>query len=973
MTRLNPPNPYHPIRRPGRRIRFPRRDCALLFLILSLLPVAPASLRSQDRLTPERLTNRRFGLLNDATAIGWNPAMLATSADFDAYDLLAGIGFDSRFTARTIPYGLFAKTGPLAVGLTGVLKGDSTDLAHYYAGIGLPLGDRFQLGASVDLTSNPGGSLLDVAEFTASAIVRPTDHLFGGITIANLTGNNGRAARFAIEGAYRNYTWGTFYGGIQYDRADTVGGVSPAGLTLGASLGLLDGDIALSGTYDLLKSRLRLGAELFLSDLGIGAIGDWSGAADPPFTGGVALLRYAYDPADTVAPPTPEAARPVSAQGWAPNRSYVPDGIEYKFATPDAPVSHDAVVKPCGTSTTDQFDNPAGLMRTLWQAGGPYMRLAQKLQQLTPDQSDLFGEIARQYYSQETVNPELQSGDSLAIVSRSGYSIGIQSVDYSQFPQVSVVMQVTAADGRNVRGLDREEFAFRDSTLQILSVTPVDANFSVPVDLVLLIDCSGSMGDEIMAVQQNVSSFLRNMEDRGADYRIGGVLYGSIVYDTLHPTADLEKFRKFAGHAAPIGNDEISTLSIKEATRMNFRPDAQRVFILITDDWVVQDNSRLTEADLTEMLWKNSARLYTIINPCRNNSAVMTRLTLGREYNIGSSFNSILDDIGADITTTYRLVYESRLTRKDVGIVEPTALLRGRILDEQGRPMAAQILLRDSDGRRLRQVETDPHTGEYRVGLDEGVNYTVQINAARFQPLAESIDGTTVHSGDTILHDFTMRRMRTAVSGYVFDEEGRPVAAGIDVVDAATSQSVAMVRTDVSGYYRTELDEGRTYRLTPVAPGYTSVVTALDARDAEPGTQIRQDLHVTTGAPPPPPPAENPILEQFSASVFFNFDKWAIRPQAFPVLDKVVTYLGEHPAIHIEIEAHTDASGDPTYNQGLSERRAESVMEYLVKKGIDASRLTATGYGESRPIASNATAAGRAKNRRVEFHIVEQE
>lgn len=951
-----------------------RRHPALIpFLLLLLLSAAPSPLHSQDRIIPERLTNRRFGPLNDATSLGWNPAMLATASDFEAYDLLAGIGFDSRFTLHRVPYGLLAKSGPIAIGMTGAINGDSTDMTRYYAGFGLPVGDRLQLGASASLPSNLGGStLLDAAEFTASALVRPTKNLFGGVTVANLTGNNGQSARLTLEGAYRNYGWGTFYGGIHYDQSDTADGNSPTGIILGASLGVLDGGIILSGTYDLVRSRLRLGAELFLSELGTGVIGDWGGNADQPFTGGVALLRYAHNLEETDLLPSTPATRPVSAQGWAPNRSYVPDGLDYKFATLDAPVSHDALTKPCGASNTQQFDSASGLMRTLWQAGGPYMRLAQKLQQLAPDQNDLFREIAQQYYSQQTANPELRNGDSLAIISRSGYSIGIQSLDYSKFPQVSVVMQVTSANGRNVRGLDKEEFSFRDSTLQIRSVTPIDAGFSIPVDLVLLIDCSGSMGDEITAVQHNVSSFLRNMEERGADYRIGGVLYGSIVYDTLHPTSDLEKFREFAGHAAPIGNDEISTLSIKEATQMSFRPGAQHVFILITDDWVVQDNSRLSEADLTEMLWKNSARLYTIINPCRNNSAVMTRLTLGREYNIGSSFNSILDDIGNDITTTYRLVYESRLTKKEAGIAEPTALLRGQILDSKGHPMAAQLLLKDQNGRRLRETETDPHTGAYRIGVDEGTPYTVQINASRFQPLTETIDTGTVHSGDTLVRDFTMHLMQTAVAGYVFDEEGRTVAAGVNVEDAATSQLIGMIRTDPFGYYRTELAEGRTYRLTPIVPGYTSVVTALDVRDAEPGTQVRQDLHVTTGTPPaPPPPVSDTLLEQFSASVFFNFDRWTIRSQAFPVLDRVVTYLQERPSVRIEIEAHTDASGDPTYNQGLSERRARSVLEYLVQKGIDPARLTAAGYGESRPIATNGTAAGRAKNRRVEFHVVE--
>ena len=74
----------------------------------------------------------------------------------------------------------------------------------------------------------------------------------------------------------------------------------------------------------------------------------------------------------------------------------------------------------------------------------------------------------------------------------------------------------------------------------------------------------------------------------------------------------------------------------------------------------------------------------------------------------------------------------------------------------------------------------------------------------------------------------------------------------------------------------------------------------------------------------------------------------------------------------LEIIGHTDSTGPEAYNQGLSERRAKSVQDYLVSKGIRASRLTAKGYGESMPVASNDTEAGRAENRRVELIVLDR-
>ncbi len=104
--------------------------------------------------------------------------------------------------------------------------------------------------------------------------------------------------------------------------------------------------------------------------------------------------------------------------------------------------------------------------------------------------------------------------------------------------------------------------------------------------------------------------------------------------------------------------------------------------------------------------------------------------------------------------------------------------------------------------------------------------------------------------------------------------------------------------------------------------------------------------------------------------VQFEFDSSVITPESYPALDAAANTLKENPEYRLDIAGHTDSTGDDTYNQGLSERRAASVAKYLVEKGVDESRLTTTGYGETQPIADNDTAEGRAKNRRVEFKVL---
>jgi len=100
----------------------------------------------------------------------------------------------------------------------------------------------------------------------------------------------------------------------------------------------------------------------------------------------------------------------------------------------------------------------------------------------------------------------------------------------------------------------------------------------------------------------------------------------------------------------------------------------------------------------------------------------------------------------------------------------------------------------------------------------------------------------------------------------------------------------------------------------------------------------------------------------------FDFDKSEIKPKYYSVLDRVVTILKRNSSLKIEIQGHTCNMGTGKYNQKLSENRAGAIMNYLVKKGIDGKRLSAVGYGESRPKASNSTEEGRVLNRRVELH-----
>ena len=115
------------------------------------------------------------------------------------------------------------------------------------------------------------------------------------------------------------------------------------------------------------------------------------------------------------------------------------------------------------------------------------------------------------------------------------------------------------------------------------------------------------------------------------------------------------------------------------------------------------------------------------------------------------------------------------------------------------------------------------------------------------------------------------------------------------------------------------------------------------------------------------------VIDRMTLMINFGFNKSNIRKADQAELKRAIEFIKKYPKTKIQIEGHTDDIGSEKYNQKLSERRATTVKKYLVKEGgIDAARLTTVGYGETKPVASNKTKEGRAKNRRVEILILSE-
>jgi outer membrane protein OmpA-like peptidoglycan-associated protein len=203
----------------------------------------------------------------------------------------------------------------------------------------------------------------------------------------------------------------------------------------------------------------------------------------------------------------------------------------------------------------------------------------------------------------------------------------------------------------------------------------------------------------------------------------------------------------------------------------------------------------------------------------------------------------------------------------------------------------------------------------------------------------------------------------TLISGKVMNSKTNlPIEAKIyyELLPEGLESGIARSHHE-TGEYKITLPSGKKYGFRAEADGFVSVNDYIDVSDINSYNEITRDLYLV--------PIEIGQIIKLN-NIFFDFNKYTLKDESFPELNRVVKFLNENPKITIEIDGHTDNVGSDQYNQTLSENRAKSVYEYLIKNNISESRLSYKGFGESNPVATNKTDEGRQLNRRVEFVIL---
>jgi outer membrane protein OmpA-like peptidoglycan-associated protein/tetratricopeptide (TPR) repeat protein len=200
------------------------------------------------------------------------------------------------------------------------------------------------------------------------------------------------------------------------------------------------------------------------------------------------------------------------------------------------------------------------------------------------------------------------------------------------------------------------------------------------------------------------------------------------------------------------------------------------------------------------------------------------------------------------------------------------------------------------------------------------------------------------------------------VKGQVFDKKtSKGLPSAVELIDLASKRTISKVQTDEQGNYLITLPVGKDYVFNVNRKGYLFYSDNFLLSQHVPDSVYEKNIPL------------QPIELNASIvlnNIFFDVNKFELKPESQIELDKIVQLLNDNPTLKIQISGHTDNQGKPSANLTLSNNRAKTVVSYLINKRITPQRLTFKGFGETQPVADNKTDAGRTKNRRTELKVV---
>ncbi|MBK6550000.1 MAG: carboxypeptidase regulatory-like domain-containing protein [Flavobacteriales bacterium] len=352
--------------------------------------------------------------------------------------------------------------------------------------------------------------------------------------------------------------------------------------------------------------------------------------------------------------------------------------------------------------------------------------------------------------------------------------------------------------------------------------------------------------------------------------------------------------------------------------------------------------------------------------------ARLTKAGPGRVFNMGYPMNTRFNDHGLvfinDTTGFFVSDREGGQGSDDIygcTVRPPTVYIAGVVVDEESRvPIdGATLVMKDEAGRYIEnfKVESQPG-GKFNIEVPYKDKYVLVANKnGYFQK------ELTLSTNDDPLEQIVVEMLKYdyAAEGFVFHgETGAPLAGATVTLTDGKDNVLETITTDASGKYAFPLKPESDYRIKAEKEAFFKQSARITTK-GKPSEVIRTDFKLF-------PLVVDQVVRL--ENIFYDYNKWNIRPDAAVELDKLVATLQDNPTVKIELSSHTDCRGKDAYNMSLSEKRAKSAVDYIISNGIPKDNITSKGYGESQPSetceCTKCTEDEHQRNRRTEFKVL---
>jgi outer membrane protein OmpA-like peptidoglycan-associated protein len=314
----------------------------------------------------------------------------------------------------------------------------------------------------------------------------------------------------------------------------------------------------------------------------------------------------------------------------------------------------------------------------------------------------------------------------------------------------------------------------------------------------------------------------------------------------------------------------------------------------------------------------------------------------GEPKNLGPEINTAYDEEGVFMHPDGKTLYFSSKGHNTIGGYDVfVSVLKNGIWST---PINLGMPLNTPGDDVFFQVSADGKTGYFSSYRKEGLG-------------DKDVYKVSFLNSDSVITNLVL------LKGIITDaSSGAPISAQIEVVDLDTNLTVGKYKNDAkTGEYLISLPAGKNYGTVITADGYLFESQNYNLNDSAAYKEVKRDVKLQS---------VKKGSEIVLNNLFFDTGSTSLKETSVNELNRLLRLMQTYPNLKVEIAGHCDNVGGAAFNQELSEKRAKAVKDFLVKYAVQPDRLQANGYGYTKPIASNDTEEGRAKNRRIELIII---